>query len=310
MHTKKAHALIALFLVLAIAACSTAGAGPSASQQTQSAQQTKEAVAAETQQVHAEETTNAMLALLTQQAQQDAATATITPDIAQVATAEAIRQATATEEARVLGATATVEAKNTQTAQLVAETTAQAKTMYNRVLELNQNNQVKTTEGTYYHLDDFDESWAQINWYQWIPTDYSPSNFVLHAYTAWKSASTTADWWSSGCGFVFREQDNDNYYMIFLALSGYVKLTRMLNGNPMMIARSYYGQVDTPNGEAEIMLVVEDKYISYFINGKRITHISDPNLKDGRLGMTLVSGTNKDFGTNCQMTDIELWELK
>jgi hypothetical protein len=27
----------------------------------------------------------------------------------------------------------------------------------------------------------------------------------------------------------------------------------------------------------------------------------------GRVGLALLSGTNKDFGTRCEMTDLHLW---
>ena len=35
----------------------------------------------------------------------------------------------------------------------------------------------------------------------------------------------------------------------------------------------------------------------------------DMSLEEGELSLTLLSGTNKDYGTRCEMTNIELWEL-
>jgi hypothetical protein len=33
-------------------------------------------------------------------------------------------------------------------------------------------------------------------------------------------------------------------------------------------------------------------------------------FEPGELGLTLFSGTNRDYGTRCRMTNIGLWEFK
>ncbi len=58
------------------------------------------------------------------------------------------------------------------------------------------------------------------------------------------------------------------------------------------------------------MLVVEGRVFKYFVNGERVLTRESASMPAGRLNLTLISGTNKDFGTRCLMKNIELWELE
>jgi hypothetical protein len=168
---------------------------------------------------------------------------------------------------------------------------------------------LENIEGRYYPLGDFDQSLAQLNYYQPFTTGRSPSDFVIRADAAWESASNTADWWNSGCGFVFRGTREGDHYMIYLGLDGYVYMLRVVDGNYAEMGSSYYGKVDLPAGEARLMLAVQGSQMAFFVNDVQVHQRNDSRLRSGILGYTLVSGTNKDFGTRCQMTNVELWEL-
>ena len=181
--------------------------------------------------------------------------------------------------------------------------------MLDLIQELNRDGYISTTAGTYYSLDDFDKNWAQINWYQWWYTGYTPTDFVIRANAAWDSASTSANWWNSGCGFVFREDGVPNHYLAYLGLDGYVYFDRTVRDKYASLGYSYYGRLDTPKGQAQIMLVVEGTNIAFFVNGERVHARQDQGLNSGNLALTLLSGINTGFGTRCQMSNIELWEL-
>ena len=58
------------------------------------------------------------------------------------------------------------------------------------------------------------------------------------------------------------------------------------------------------------MLVVDDKRINFYVNGERVANAYDGSLNAGNIAQTLLSGTNKDFGTRCKMTNTELFILK
>jgi len=169
---------------------------------------------------------------------------------------------------------------------------------------------LQSASGTFHAIPDFNETWAQLNWYQWWETGYEPKDFVVTAHTNWESASDTADWWNSGCGFVFREESEDDHYLVYLGMDGWVYLSRVKGGNWASLGENAYGEVDVPKGEADVALLVEGRKIHYFVNGEHVLRRDDLQDTEGVLALTLLSGTNKGFGTRCLMTDIALWEIQ
>ncbi|MFC1936593.1 hypothetical protein ACFLYP_02875 [Chloroflexota bacterium] len=178
--------------------------------------------------------------------------------------------------------------------------------MIAQVEELFADGYLKTTQGRYRVIPDFNESWAQINWFLLYPTRFYPSDFVIRAHVQWNSASTTAD--IAGCGFVFREEDG-NHYLALYATDGYVYILRVHNGSIIDLGRAYYGVLDYQSGEADIMMVVEGQMIVFYVNNKRVLSTQDHALRHGNLAFTILSGTNKNFGTQCTMTEIDLWMI-
>jgi hypothetical protein len=211
-------------------------------------------------------------------------------------------QETAEAEARAATRTAAIE-------QAKASATTQAQPMFETVKQLVADGYISHSLGVYYLLPDFDESWAQLNWYQWWYTGYAPDDFVIRADIAWDSASETADWWNSGCGFVFRIAESGDHYLAYFALDGYVRFQRTVRGNSTRLGSSYYGKVDLPTGQANVMLVVEGSSFTLYVNDEKVHSRQDTALSSGLLAYTLVSGTNKDYGVRCQMTNVELWEI-
>jgi hypothetical protein len=214
-------------------------------------------------------------------------------------------EAAATEQAAAEEATRAAEQR-----QVELEATEQAAPMYELVQELHADGHLSTTEGTYYSLPDFDESWAQINWYQWIQTGFAPTDFAIQADTSWDSASNKANWYNSGCGFVFREEGVGDHYLAYLGLDGYVYFDRNVNHEWASLGYSYYGKVGKPAGSAHIMLVVEGYKFTFFVNGEKVHTRTDQGLASGNLALTMLSGINTGFGTRCTMTDIGLWVLE
>jgi hypothetical protein len=223
-------------------------------------------------------------------------------------TADAL--ATQAQETALLKATQTAQTSETASAEAILSATQTAQPMQALVDSLAKDGYLKTAEGTYYQIEPFDKSWAQLNWYKWWGTSYSPTNFVLHTHTNWWSASRKANWYASGCGFVFHEADEANHYFIGLVLNGNVVLHRVKDGIYTALGHNLYGNIDVPDGSAEVTLVMEDGWITFFVNGKKVLRTKDTSIPGGDLAFSLISGTNKDFGTRCLMTDTELWILK
>lgn len=235
--------------------------------------------------------------------------ATPTTNFASTDQARANAQGTQEAEAQAVEQTRQAEDILERTAAVEMAATAQANDMYALVQDLQSQGYLQFTGGAYFPIEDFDESWAQINWYQWWRTGLAPTDFVLRAHTEWESASRSANWFSSGCGFVFREEDENNHYIIFLALDGNVYLSGMVDGVYTQMGRDYFGRIENMKGGADVMLVVQGTQIKYFVNDQLVLERNNAVFKEGDLGLTLLSGTNKDFGTRCQITNVEVWDL-
>ncbi|MBN1264362.1 MAG: hypothetical protein JXA25_02635 [Anaerolineales bacterium] len=225
------------------------------------------------------------------------------------ATNEAFKeQQTAVVETRIAAATPTTDFAATQAAE-AAYVTAIAQDMGNRVEGIFKDGYLTSTAGQYYQLDDFNENWAQINWYQWWNTGYAPENFVIRADATWESASDHANFFTSGCGFVFRENGADNHYLVYLGMDGIVYFSRIYKGNWKTIGSTFYGHLDIPEDSGELMLAVEGDQVTVYIDGQYVKTWRDNVLEEGNLALTLLSGINTGFGTRCTMENVELWVL-
>lgn len=253
------------------------------------------------------------------------ATATLEPKTSTAVIAYPVTQlaveAQATADARAAVAFRETEAKATEvvgqmairetaTSEALASATAQAQPLTDRIKELYASGVLRTLTGTYHPLPDFDSSWAQINYYDFLLTGLAPTNFLLTTKASWESASETANWWNSGCGFVFRMNARGDHYLAYLGLDGWFYLYRNLDHTITLIGKGYYGEVEIPKGSADLMLVVEGEWIMFFVNGEQVQHTQESTFSSGLLGYALISGTNKYFGTRCQMRDVELFELE
>ena len=325
MFKKTTIILVMLMLLLAQAACDRIGvdteataaaivaetqAAAALAEQTQQAQATADAIATiSAQETAAAQATLDVQATLDAQATADAQATEAAATAAAQATADASATAVANRNAT---STAIVERRATSTAVAIASATAQAQPMADIVSQLFTDGYITRTEGDYYQLDDFDEAWAQLGWYAWWPASYDDdlADFVVHTHAAWTSASDKANPWDSGCGFVFRAIDQDNYYVTFLGLDGNVYLIRQSHDYNSLIGSDYYGQVGFPDGEADITLVADGDWITILVNGDEVLRRQDQANAAGTLHYTLFSGTNKDYGTHCMLTDVGLWILK
>lgn len=208
--------------------------------------------------------------------------------------------------------------KKTATAQSEAATaivraTSQAKPMADLVQGLYDDGFLQSTQGEYIRLNDYEESFAQINWVTPRFTDITLSNFVLHSNIAWETARKGANIRQSGCGFWFGvDEDIENFHQVMLALDGNVRLHRCLNDCNFLtsLADSYFGKIDYMEGEVEVILIVEGGTIQYFVDGEQIFIRRDQKKLTGYLAYAISSGTNADFGTRCIFTNTEIWSLE
>jgi hypothetical protein len=193
---------------------------------------------------------------------------------------------TATREAKNIQATEDMAARQTKTAEAAAQKPAQAQPMADLVQKLVADGRLDSGEGKFTLMPDFSESLAMIDYIAPYFTGISPKNFVIRTDLAWEAASDKANWFSSGCGFIFHIGDDGSYYYASLALDGNVSIGAHKPNYHYVdqLGKDYYGKVKS--------------------------YKSDLKYPSGMLAYSIPSGTHKDFGTRCTLTHVELWELK
>jgi len=192
--------------------------------------------------------------------------------------------------------------------------TQQYEDMFSRVQEYYDKGYLPSTKGKYIPLEDFENNWAQMRWYDFFATGYRAKDFVVKVDIEWSNAIRNPE--PSGCGFCFRIQDNGDHYLVFLdtemvvvggldrSSSRYLKPFGVTSGT---------GTVDFGNpATANFTLVVNGDHAYVLVDDKLIgkyTLYTEKLLDEGYLAYTITSGTNKDYGTRCKMTNAVLWTV-
>lgn len=165
-----------------------------------------------------------------------------------------------------------------------------------------------TANGIFKEHDDFEIEWAQLNWFRRWGLDQTASDFYISAHLKWSSAFQNAD--VSGCGFIFAATEDDLYYAVFLDRTQVLFLTKNANGIRELGKTRGAGTVRFDNpAEADFTLIVNGAYAYVLVDDEVIGEytLSQSKPLRGELGLTVLSGTNKDYGTRCEMTNIHVW---
>ena len=199
----------------------------------------------------------------------------------------------------------------TQEVQPTSIQSADVPTAWQNVLQkLEDEKLIPSKNGSYYIIPDYEDSWNQTEWQRWTYVDQTPANFVIKAKASWDTTSVAGMAANSGCGFVFRENGAENYYLMYLGVNGRVYLYRMKDGAIKYLGNSIYYPVQSPAGEAEIMLVANDIRFTFFVDGDNVYDIMDGYFLSGRMGLTVVTGSAQGFGTRCKMEEVVLLAIE
>lgn len=187
--------------------------------------------------------------------------------------------------------------------QRIAEFNAEAQDYYNR-------GYLATPDGYFIQYEDYFNEWAEIGWYNAKKLENKVSDFFMSAHLKWESAYKNAN--VSGCGFVFAIQDNNDNYAVFLDRAQVFFLNADLsNGGALAMGTTRgSGLVNfTPPAEADLTLIVRGTYAYVLVDKVLVGEytLSKSRPIYGNLGVTVLSGTNKGYGTRCSMTNIRLW---
>ncbi len=217
--------------------------------------------------------------------------------------------AAATQKAETLNATRTAMAniKATKTAGPAATAEVQKAYFMKQIQQLKQEGVIGVDSGDYYHMNGWTRSEAQINYFFPDSLNYEANNFVFSTVMAWTSASMNSNWFSSGCGVLYGIRDEGNEAVLtYLGLDGYTHTLLGYKGGWPQIAFNKWGTPDLPTGMAKITIAMWDKRASIYVNEKLSSEAYIALYTPGDIGLTVVSGTNKDFGTTCVMQDINI----
>ena len=170
---------------------------------------------------------------------------------------------------------------------------------------------IKSADGRFREYDDFNEEWAQLGWYSWWTLGQNAKDFYISAHFKWTSAYRSAD--LSGCGFAFAIQGDNDHYAVFLDRSKVYFVETAEYYTPFSPTRGT-GRVNFGNPfdlpvEADFTLIVQGTTAYVLVDQDLVGEytLSQSKQLRGGLGLTLLSGTNRDFGTRCEMTDIRVW---
>ena len=185
---------------------------------------------------------------------------------------------------------------------------------FNSLLEQIKNDgYISTTDGKTIELDPFTGEMAQIGWLRFWPIEsVNPinSDFVFKAKFNWSSAIKNPD--SSGCGFVFGIQENGDYYAVYLTNSNVTFFLKRGSRVYRVGKTSGVGVYDFDNpAEAEFVIAVHDQKAYVLVDGVPTLYtLSVDQTTNGYIGNSVLSGTNSDYGTRCEATEMLLWTMK
>lgn len=234
-------------------------------------------------------------------------TSTVSP--AETATAAPTETYTPTEKPT---ATATPPLTPTPTVTPDLAATQKAEDFQGLLQNFVEQGYLQTTEGETVPLKNFKQEWAQINWYRWWPVGQEVGNdFLFKAHFKWSTSSSTPD--VSGCGVVFGLQNRDNHYAVFLDKAQILFLRAADARISKLSPARGSGRMKFGNpAEADFVLAVHGQNAYVSVDGGAVAEyaLSATQPASGQLALTLLSGTNKGYGTLCEMSEVLLWRPK
>jgi hypothetical protein len=175
------------------------------------------------------------------------------------------------------------------------------------VQELYDSHRVSMKEGEYIKLDDFNNSVYKNQTHEWwrAGTGIQTSDFVLRADVAWRGDANPS---ASGCGFMYSGLAMDDYHISVISTEGIVHTYRSRGGNVIEMKGGRYSKpLAVSSGTAEIMIILDDKQMTFYVNGEEVVRFKDSYFSSGSIGYAINSYTPK--GINCQFTNVELWKI-
>lgn len=202
----------------------------------------------------------------------------------------------------------------TKTPNLAA--TEQYESFYALVQKYYEAGQIPSTNGKYKALNDFESAYAFKLSYSWGELGLTAKNFIVRADFEWSNSIDTVN--TSGCGFVYRLQSNEDHYLILLDAYNGVKLASSTDRGTYSMGPPQKGDkkiTDFGTGpyKANFTLIVNDLKSYVYVND---IYFGEYDLLEyritepGPLAGAVLSASSVDYGTRCTMTNISSWVIE
>jgi len=175
--------------------------------------------------------------------------------------------------------------------------------------------QIATRDGKYVELADYQDESALKLQYSWMETGVTAKNFIIRADFEWSNAVNTVN--TSGCGFVYRVQPNQDHYLIILDAYSGIKLASSTDRGTYSMGSPQNGNgkiTDFGSGpyRATFTLIVNDLKTYVYVNDVYYGEykLLDYRITDsGALAPAVLSATSEGYGTRCKMTNVRAWVI-
>ncbi len=180
--------------------------------------------------------------------------------------------------------------------------------------KLVEDGRISSTDGEIIEFEDFSVENNQLVYYNDpVASGFDlPANFVYSGHFSWSSAASSDQ--PSGCGVIFAAQENGDHYALFLDQEQiYFLRSDSSSGDSkawILGKAAGTGRVSFGNpAEADFALVVNGNSSYVYVNGEFIGQYD--LVKDsptaGKFGFSVISGTAKDYGVRCDITNSAVW---
>jgi len=161
------------------------------------------------------------------------------------------------------------------------------------------------SKATVEHLDDY--SYNGATEYTLFPSyiDILPEEFVIISNVSWNHSSDKITESAASCGFMFLNNMEDKSYFAVVSADGNVRLINMIEEYWNGVAhKKYKGRTLNPQSdEVQIIMSVQPYRFVLAVEGDIILDKAMEWDSVGYFGYTLISGTNRDYGTRCSFKD-------
>jgi hypothetical protein len=171
-------------------------------------------------------------------------------------------------------------------------------------------NYVRADEAIYYEMDPVRQSWTDKNNYWAHLSGEEAGNFVLSAVISWEAPQDMSELARYGCGFIYGKSDPKHYHVTVVSPDQKVHTFRKRGSEEIEMKGGDVpgGGLGKYTGNAEMILVVENRVMTTYINGMQVVSFNDPYIDFGQMGLAINTGSYSGF--TCSFEDVELWILK